>query len=197
MSFDLADPSSVPKYTMSEESYSKLPDSVLAWKKTNKLGRFDPSAPEIEASKASALWQAVQERHISVGARCQLGTDSTRRGFVRFVGEVAELPGPKGGAWVGVELDEPVGRNDGSVVIGSSSSGSGGGDGEVEGEGEGQSQGEAKEKKKKVYFQCAPKKGVFVRPERVVVGDFEVLGLGDDDDDDGIDDELNEDMEEI
>lgn len=61
---------------------------------------------------------------------------------MRFVGEVQEIPGV--GAWVGVELDEPTGKNDGSV-------------------------------KGTKYFDCKDKYGVFVRAERVEVGDFAVL----------------------
>ena len=67
-----------------------------------------------------------------------------RRGMIAHLGEVPEIPGP-GGWWVGVLLDEPVGRNDGTVPGG------------------------------KRYFGAAPKHGVFVRPERVEVGEFPVL----------------------
>ena len=50
---------------------------------------------------------------IAVDARCRVGGSDTKRGRVAFVGEVAEIPGV--GPWVGVTLDEPVGKNDGSV----------------------------------------------------------------------------------
>jgi tubulin-folding cofactor B len=91
-----------------------------------------------------------------------------RRGTIRFVGPVPAIPfagvdaetvDPSGPLpiWIGIELDEPTGKNDGSV----------GG---------------------KRYFTCPNKTGVFVKPEKVQVGDFPPLGL---------DDELDEDMEEI
>ena len=77
---------------------------------------------------------------ISLGARCRLlpETDS-RRGTVSYVGPVQEIPGL--GAWIGVTLDEPTGKNDGTA------SGT-------------------------KYFDCKPKFGVFVRPDRVEIGDF-------------------------
>lgn len=142
---NLSDTSGVEKYTMPEEEYAKKTDSVLAWKKAAKLGRFDPGAPGHEQAKVAALAHEVESRGIAVGKRCRVGGDDARRGEVRYVGEVGEIPGGIG-AWVGIQLDEPVGKNDGSV-------------------GGTRYWGEASE----------AKRGVFVRPERVEVGDFPEL----------------------
>lgn len=148
------DTSGVDKYVMPEDEYEKKTDSVLAWKKAQKLGRFDPNAPDHEQAKLAALDDEVRRRGIEVGRRCRVGSEDARRGVVRYVGEVKEIPAGRG-TWVGVQLDEPVGKNDGSIA------GT-------------RYWGEASELKH----------GVFVRPERVEVGEFPPL------------DDL-EDMEEI
>ncbi|KAK4240287.1 CAP Gly-rich domain-containing protein [Achaetomium macrosporum] len=134
----------VEKYVLPEEEYEKKTDSVLAWKKAQKLGRFDPNAPSHEQAKIAAIAQEIEARGIAVGKRCRVGQDDTRRGEIMYVGDVKEIPGL--GAWVGIQLDEPVGKNDGSV-------------------GGTRYWGEESE----------VKRGVFVRPERVEVGDFPVL----------------------
>ncbi|KAL2264036.1 hypothetical protein VTK26DRAFT_3074 [Humicola hyalothermophila] len=143
----------VEKYVLPEEEYEKKTDSVLAWKKAQKLGRFDPNAPSHEQAKVAAIAREIESRGIAVGKRCRIAQDDTRRGEIKYVGDVKEIPGL--GAWVGIQLDEPVGKNDGSI-------------------GGTRYWGEESELKR----------GVFVRPERVEVGDFPVL------------DDL-EDMEEI
>ena len=154
---------------MPEEEYESRQDSVLAWKKDQKLGRFDPNAGTIEQQKIRALEREVEERSrfllllftstfrplisrtnplplvdIIVSARCMLlpSTDA-RRGTVAFIGHVPQIPG-LAGPWIGIALDEPTGKNDGSA-------------GGVR------------------YFECNPNYGVFVRPERVEVGEFPVL----------------------
>lgn len=47
---------------MTTEDYESRTDSVLAWKKAQKLGRFDPNAPEIEQAKVDASFQEVESR---------------------------------------------------------------------------------------------------------------------------------------
>lgn len=130
---------------MPEEEYEKKSDSVLAWKKAQKLGRFDPEAPSHEEARLASLNEEVIQRGIEVGKRCRVGGDDTRRGEVRYVGDVKEIPNGQG-LWVGVHLDEPVGKNDGSI------SGT-------------RYWGEPSELKH----------GVLVRPERVEVGDYPAL----------------------
>lgn len=108
------DLSAVEKYVMPVEEYDKLQDSVLAWKRRNKLGRFDPNKDEKEQQELNRQYEEVEAKKIVVGARCRVGgADLDRRGTVRYVGEVKEIP--NGGVWVGVEADEPTGKNDGSV----------------------------------------------------------------------------------
>lgn len=140
-----SDTTGVEKYVLPEEEYEKKTDSVLAWKKAQKLGRFDPNAPSQEQAKIAAHQQEIERRGIQVGKRCRVGGEDTRRGVVRYVGEVKEIPNSLG-AWVGVQLDEPVGKNDGSI-----------GGTRYWGE------------------ESQLKHGVFVRPERVEVGDWPVL----------------------
>ncbi|MCJ1271590.1 hypothetical protein MMC22_011492 [Lobaria immixta] len=101
----------VPKWVMPSEVYSARPSTVLAYKKAHQVGRFDPAAPEILEQKIAQMWKEIEERGIIPNARCCLS--GTRHGTIRYVGLVPELDGP--GPWVGIELDEPTGKNDGSL----------------------------------------------------------------------------------
>jgi tubulin-folding cofactor B len=173
LDFLAADLSSVEKYQMPEDQYEKLEDSVLAWKRRQKLGRFDPNAKsqdEVAHERRRKDETEMAARGIREGLRCRVGHDDGKRGVVRFTGEVPGLGGHReaGCLWVGVELDEPVGRNDGSVSV------------ETEGE-----DGKPKHETRRV-FECRPKYGVLARPEKVEIGEFPPL-----------DDLMDEDMEEI
>lgn len=179
-------------------------NTVLAWKKNQKLGRFDPNAlspEELAKQVAEKDEREIKERsellpflfavyiyyhppvkfhlpptylHISkdieISKRAIILPSTPphiRRGTIRFVGPVPTIPSSASKSapapdpalpaplWVGIELDEPTGKNDGTV----------GG---------------------QRYFTCPEKCGSFVKPEKIEVGDFPPLGL-----------DLDEDMEEI
>ncbi|KAF4764265.1 hypothetical protein HAV15_001221 [Penicillium sp. str.  len=149
MRANFTDLSSVEKYVLPTETYEARSDSVLAWKKNQKLVEKDQNE--------------VQTREITIAKRAIVLPSSPphiRRGTIRFVGPVptipitgpgrelqqdAELPADLQPIWVGIELDEPMGKNDGSV----------GG---------------------QRYFECLSNRGVFVKPEKVEVGEFPPVG---------------------
>ena len=131
---------------MPEEEYARKTDSVLAWKKFEKLGRFDPTAQDRKLAMANAFAREAEARGIAVGKRCRVGGEDSRRGEIRYLGPVDEIPSDAGGVWIGVQLDEPVGKNDGSI-------------------GGTRYWGQPSEMKH----------GVFVRPERVEIGTWPVL----------------------
>lgn len=105
------DTSDVVKYEMSTDEYEKREDSVQAFKKKNKMGRFNP---EVQAQLAAqAELNKERASKMKIGDRCEAKTPKqpTRRGEIMFVGEVEF----KEGHWVGIKFDEPVGKHDGIV----------------------------------------------------------------------------------
>jgi tubulin-folding cofactor B len=108
----LQDLSRVEKYEMADHVYDEREDSVRNWKR--KLAEDPEVQAKIAARKAAAdaqrekLEQAASA--VAVGDRCEIVGGN--RGTVRFVGDIPEL---KPGVWVGIELDEPVGRHSGEA----------------------------------------------------------------------------------
>lgn len=221
---------------MPESTYAALPDTVLAYKRSHQIGRFDPSsssssaaAHETQERKAQDMWKEVRERgmypyflsifhlgfvvlhvynlpstpdpprpypppflihrfqpkkkptkpnqtkplnkktDIHPPLRCRLlpTTPLAKHGSISYVGPIPSLPGPPGAPWIGITLDEPLGRNDGSVVA----------DGGTE----------------ERYFTCGRNRGVFVRAGRVEVGEgFGVLGVDDEGEGEGEGSEMEE-----
>ncbi|CAD0113103.1 unnamed protein product [Aureobasidium uvarum] len=47
---------------MPPDEYENRTDSVLHWKKTHQLGRFDPNAPTIEQQKVTGIEREIEER---------------------------------------------------------------------------------------------------------------------------------------
>ena len=105
------DVSDVEKFEISKDEYEKREDSVMAFKKRNKMGRFNP---EMQAKLAATAEENKEKAAaIKLGDRCETRTPNqpTRRGEVMFVGE-ADF---KDGYWVGIKFDDPVGKHDGVV----------------------------------------------------------------------------------
>ncbi|XP_059089112.1 tubulin-folding cofactor B-like isoform X1 [Tigriopus californicus] len=110
----------VEKFEMSKEEYAKRDDTVQSFLKRNRLGKYNEEElkkMEDEKSKLEAEEKQMAEA-MKVDDRCEVKAPGamTRRGTVRFVGQVhfktdALVPG----YWVGVQYDEPLGKNDGSV----------------------------------------------------------------------------------
>ncbi|XP_063983477.1 tubulin-folding cofactor B [Diachasmimorpha longicaudata] len=109
------DLSKVEKFEISEEEYSKRPDTVKAFLEKNKLGKYNEEElkkreeeKKLEEAAEEALAQAL-----NVGDRCEVQVPSfpKRRATVMYVGKTDF----KDGWWVGVKYDEPLGKNDGSV----------------------------------------------------------------------------------
>jgi tubulin-folding cofactor B len=70
MRANFTDLSSVDKYVLPTETYEARSDSVLAWKKNQKLGRFDPNA----LSPEEALRHQAEKDQAEVNTRGSLET---------------------------------------------------------------------------------------------------------------------------
>ncbi|KAL0222223.1 hypothetical protein RCL1_002077 [Eukaryota sp. TZLM3-RCL] len=129
------DLSKVKKFELTEEEYDSRQDSYRKWKQRN---NFQCCSKNVLSQEQIAADLAALD--ISVGNRCEI-TLGAKRGTVRYIGELEKNCG---GVFIGVELDEPLGKNDGSV-------------GGVS------------------YFTCQPNYGVFVKPDKLKVGDYPPL----------------------
>lgn len=129
MSFtgQLTDVSQVDKFELSDAEYAKrnggficglylrsrihpiVLDTVLVYKQRNKVGRFAVKDEQQQPARPPP------QITIEIGSRCEVESSEpglSKRGTVRFVGLTNF--GNKEGLWVGVEYDEPMGKNDGS-----------------------------------------------------------------------------------
>eukprot|EP01083_Nonionella_stella_P073994 200455_1 len=111
----LNDVSNVDKYVMPDEEYDKRRGTFREFKEKFLVKK---KTPEEEAEDQQRKTQQLKEGEqvaatISVGLRCEVGsgTEFPKRGIVRFLGEVDFSDG----IWVGVQFDEPYGKNNGSA----------------------------------------------------------------------------------
>lgn len=105
-SADTFEDPNVEKYVMDDDQYDRRADSVRAFKRRHQMGRFS------DGQSSMSIEEPMPE-HVKVGERCEVSgsEELKRRGVVRYVGQ----PEFSLGYWVGVEYDEPMGKNDGSV----------------------------------------------------------------------------------
>ena len=106
---DLDDVSQVEKYQISEEEYQKRDDTFRKFKEERQ--KVDPTFMKKSGNKIPEDFQKEEADQVSAGQRCEI-VIGTRRGVVKYVGQVKELAP---GYWVGIQLDEPTGDSDGSV----------------------------------------------------------------------------------
>lgn len=103
----------IQEYKMTDEEYAKRSDTVLQWKTQNKLGRFHPEYQKEKTEKLRMEEEAAANIHVD--DRCRIiSIAGERRGVVKFVGKIKQLDDGEG-IWVGIEFDEPVGKNDGLI----------------------------------------------------------------------------------
>nr|CAG4650491.1 EOG090X0DT2 [Sida crystallina] len=112
---EFEDVSKVKKFELTEEDYSKRSDSVKAFMERNRMGKYNEEEvrKKEEEQKMKELEDENAAKVLEVGRRCEVAISGQpkRRGVIQFVGQVHF----KSGWWVGVQYDEPMGKNDGSV----------------------------------------------------------------------------------
>lgn len=112
----------VERYRMTDEDYDKRTNTVRTFKKEKMAS--DPTwvPPTMKSGKEMMQQMGTLPpdlprgpetiEGIEAGMRCEVAPGA-RRGVVMFTGEVDGLKG--GGNWVGVKLDEPLGKSDGTI----------------------------------------------------------------------------------
>lgn len=102
----------IEKFELTPEQYAKKPDSLKAFLMKNKLGKYNEE--EMRKRKEQMAEELAAEEKligdIKVGSRCLVTLEPERRGEVKYVGKMEG----RNGFWVGVQFDEPLGKNDGS-----------------------------------------------------------------------------------
>lgn len=117
----LEDVSQVKKYEISDEDYMKRDDNYRKWKEAKlakdptwtlekeQMRKKDPNwQPAEKITDEEYMKDLVEAEGVVVGARCEVA--GGRRGEIKFIGKTVIGCG----YWIGVQYDEPVGKNDGS-----------------------------------------------------------------------------------
>jgi tubulin-folding cofactor B len=99
---------------MSEADYDKLPSDFLILGNFRKFRAMLEQNPNFFTEKKKIQiddeYMMVEAYSIQIGSRCKL-LEKGHRGSVAYIGRVPEVGK---GFYVGIRLDEPYGKNDGS-----------------------------------------------------------------------------------
>lgn len=100
----------VEKVEMPDEVYDKRTDSVREFKRKMKIGKYAEKDPSL-MTKPDSIDNIINKPSIEINSRCVIRDAPHKRGFVAYVG-TTEF---SNGFWIGVVLDEPIGKNNGMV----------------------------------------------------------------------------------
>ncbi|KAH8389263.1 hypothetical protein KR200_007068 [Drosophila serrata] len=110
------DSAAVEKFELTKDQYEQRTDSVRNYLKQNRLGKYNEEEMQQAEEKRRLQAEEIQKRAelCVIGARCEVTVpgNPTRRGTIRYNGQ---LEG-KNGHFIGIEYDEPLGKNNGSVA---------------------------------------------------------------------------------
>ena len=103
----LEDTSLVEKYVMPDEVYAAREGTVRKFKEQQLLLKEQ----EQKKNPVDTTNPSDVDENMTVGKRCEIFPGG-RRGEIKYVGDAPNLGE---GIWIGVALDEPLGKNDGTV----------------------------------------------------------------------------------
>lgn len=113
--FELSATNTTEKFDLTEDEYDTKRDTLRSYLRQTNQGKYNAAEMQRLADVKQAREQqlATHLATLSVDKRCQIARAGhpEERGCVKFVGETDFGPG----VWIGVQLDEPMGKNDGSV----------------------------------------------------------------------------------
>lgn len=103
--------SSVEKFQLTDKQYDGRRNTVRDYLKTHHLGKYNEDEMKAleERKKQEHGDQEKKAESINIGDRCMVTRGPRRLGTVRYKGTFHLKPG----IFIGVELDEPLGLNDG------------------------------------------------------------------------------------
>lgn len=105
--------SSTEKFKLTDKQYDERRNTVRDYLKTHHLGKYNEDEMKTieERKKQEQEEQETKAESINIGDRCVVTRGPRRLGTVRYKGTFHLKPG----IFIGVEFDEPLGMNDGSV----------------------------------------------------------------------------------